>query len=33
MRQVAEWVMRAIQYLFPRLKDTFLYEDIGVLSV
>ena len=33
MRQVAEWVMGAIQYLFPHLKDTFLYEDTGVLSV
>ena len=29
MRQVAEWGMRAIQSLFPRLKDTFVYEDTG----
>ena len=33
MRQVAEWVMHAIQYLFPHLKDTFLYKDTGVLSI
>jgi len=29
MRQAAEWGMRAIQSSFPRLKDTFLYEDMG----
>ncbi len=31
MRQVVKLVMHTIQY-FPRLKDTFLYEDTGVLS-
>ena len=29
MRQAAEWGMRAIQSSFPRLKDTFVYEDTG----
>jgi len=29
MRQAAEWGMRAIQSLFPHLKDTFVYEDTG----
>jgi len=29
MRQAAEWGMRAIQSSFPRLKNTFVYEDIG----
>ncbi len=29
MRQAVEWGMRAIQSLFPRLKDTFVYEDTG----
>ena len=27
MRQAAEWGMRAIQSSFPRLKDTFVFED------
>jgi hypothetical protein len=29
MRQAAEWGMRAVQSLFPRLKDTLVYEDTG----
>ena len=29
MRQAAEWGMRAIQSSFPRLKDTFVYEETG----
>ena len=29
MRQTAEWGMCAIQSSFPRLKDTFVYEDTG----
>ena len=29
MRQSAEWGMRAIQSSFPRLKDTFVYEETG----
>ena len=29
MRQAAKWGMRAIQSSFPRLKDTFVYEDTG----
>ena len=29
MRQTVEWGMRAIQSSFPRLKDTFVYEDTG----
>jgi hypothetical protein len=29
MRQAAEWGMRTIQSSFPRLKDTFVYEDTG----
>ncbi len=29
MRQAAEWGMRAIQSLFPCLKDTFVYEETG----
>jgi hypothetical protein len=29
MRQAAEWGMRAIQSSFPRLKDTFVYEENG----
>jgi hypothetical protein len=29
MRQAAKWGMRAIQSLFPRLKDTFVYEETG----
>ena len=29
MRQAAKWGIRAIQSLFPRLKDTFVYEDTG----
>jgi hypothetical protein len=29
MRQAAEWGMRAVQSSFPRLKDTFVYEDTG----
>jgi hypothetical protein len=29
MRQSAEWGMRAIQSSFPRLKDTFVYEEAG----
>jgi len=27
MRQAAEWGMRTMQSSFPRLKDTFVYED------
>jgi len=29
MRQAAEWGMRTIQSSFPRLKDTFVYDDTG----
>jgi len=29
MRQAVEWGMCAIQSSFPRLKDTFVYEDTG----
>jgi hypothetical protein len=29
MRQAAEWGMRSIQSLFPRLKDQFVYEEGG----
>jgi hypothetical protein len=29
MRQSAEWGMRAIQSSFPRLKDRFIYEELG----
>ena len=29
MRQAAKWGMRANQSSFPRLKDTFVYEDTG----
>ncbi len=29
MRQAVERGMRAIQSSFPRLKDTFIYEDTG----
>jgi len=27
MRQLAEWGMRAVESLFPRLKDTMVYEE------
>ena len=33
MRQATEWEMRAIQSSFPHLKDTFVYEDKGRVSV
>ena len=29
MRQAAEWGMRAVQSLFPHLKDRFVYEEKG----
>jgi hypothetical protein len=29
MQQSAEWGMRAIQSLFPCLKDCFIYEEYG----
>jgi hypothetical protein len=29
MRQAAEWGMRSIQSLFPRMKDRFIYEEGG----
>jgi hypothetical protein len=29
MRQAAEWGMRSIQSLFPRLNDRFIYEEGG----
>ena len=28
-RQSAEWGMRAVQFSFPRLKDTMIYEEHG----
>lgn len=29
VRQLSEWGMRALQGSFPRLKDRFIYEEVG----